>query len=208
VSLPPTGGANVAESSSSSTGVGGASTALGGVDRRAVGTLALVASLAVAADALTKQWALAGLAHGPVRLLGGALYLSLTRNSGAAFSIGGRFTFIFPIVALAVIAVIIWLATRLRSVPWAIALGLIMGGAAGNLVDRLLRAPGPLRGHVVDFLSLFDAGGRVWPIFNLADSALFCGVALAIALEFTGRHRDGSRHVGGGGGNRSATLRS
>jgi signal peptidase II len=146
-------------------------------------------------DILTKQLALTYLAdRGPVRLLGGAVYLTLTRNSGAAFSIGGQFTMLFPLVALVVVTAIILLSRRLRSVPWAISLGLIMGGALGNVVDRVFRAPGVLRGHVVDMVSLFDPAGQVWPIFNAADSSLFCGVALAVILEFSGRRRDGTRH--------------
>ena len=97
------------------------------------------------------------------------------------------------LVAIAVTFVILWLARRLRSMPWAVSLGLILGGALGNLIDRLFRAPGPLQGHVVDFISVFAPAGQRFPIFNAADSALFCGVVLAIILEFTGRRRDGTR---------------
>jgi signal peptidase II len=157
--------------------------------------LALVPAGVIAIDILTKQLALTYLAdREPVRLLGGAVYLTLTRNSGAAFSIGERFTMLFPLVALVVVTVILLLARHLRSIPWAVSLGLIMGGALGNVVDRVFRAPGVLRGHVVDMVSLFDPAGQVWPIFNAADSALFCGVVLAVILEFTGRRRDGTRH--------------
>ena len=85
------------------------------------------------------------------------------------------------------------MAARLRSLPWAISLGLVLGGAVGNLTDRIFRAPGVFVGHVVDMVSLFDPYGQVWPIFNLADSALVCGVVLAVLLEVTGRQRDGSR---------------
>jgi signal peptidase II len=160
----------------------------------AVGALATAAALAITADQITKELVLDNLEHAaPVRLLGGAVYFNVTRNSGAAFSLGGEFTPVFPILAMVVAGVIIWLARRLRSVPWGIALGLILGGASGNLIDRLLRDPGPLRGHVVDFISVFDDSGGVWPIFNLADSSLFCGVALVLILEFSGRGRDGTR---------------
>ena len=76
------------------------------------------------------------------------------------------------------------------------ALGLVLGGALGNLTDRLFRAPGPFIGHVIDFISVFDPGGRVFPVFNAADSALCTGVALAILLELTGRRRDGGQAVG------------
>ncbi len=150
--------------------------------------------LVVGLDQWTKQLALTALSDGStVRLLGGAVYFDLTRNSGAAFSIGTGFTFIFPLIALVVLGVIIWFARQLRSWPWALAMGLVLGGAMGNLVDRLFRAPGPLQGHVVDFISVFAPGGQAFPIFNTADSALFCGVVLAIALEFTGFRRDGTR---------------
>ena len=170
----------------------------GGPARRvAVGTLALVAVLAIGLDLAAKQLVLTHLSDGlPRRLLGGAIYLDLTRNSGAAFSIGTNLTVIFPIIAIGVIGFILVYARRLRSIPWAIAFGLVLGGAAGNLIDRLFRAPGPLRGHVVDFISVFGPYGERFPIFNLADSALFCGVVLAILLEFTGRRRDGTRAVG------------
>jgi signal peptidase II len=80
-----------------------------------------------------------------------------------------------------------------RSTPWAVALGIVLGGVVGNLGDRLFRAPGPLMGHVVDMVSVFDEHGRVFPVFNVADSALTIGVALIILLELTGRQRDGTR---------------
>jgi len=160
----------------------------------AIAVLAVVAVLVVALDQWTKQLALTALSDGStVRLLGGAVYFDLTRNSGAAFSIGTGVTFIFPIIAATVLGLIIWFARRLRSWPWALAMGLVLGGAMGNLTDRLFRAPGPLEGHVVDFISVFAPGGQAFPIFNTADSALFCGVVLAIALEFTGFRRDGTR---------------
>jgi signal peptidase II len=160
----------------------------------AVTALAAAFAGAIALDQITKELVLANLEHAePLRLLGGAVYLNVTRNSGAAFSLGGDFTPVFGVLAMIVVGVIAWLARRLRSLPWGIALGLIAGGASGNLVDRLFRAPGPLHGHVVDFISVFDEAGNVWPIFNVADSSLFCGVALVLVLEFTGRGRDGTR---------------
>lgn len=165
-----------------------------GVHRRAVTILVVVALAALLLDILTKELATKQLdPSNPVRLLGGALYLSLTRNSGAAFSLFRDFTFVFPVITVAVVVWIGWMARQLRSLPWAVALGLVLGGAVGNLVDRLFRAPAPFNGHVVDFLSLFDPHGQVWPIFNVADMALVCGVALAILLELMGRQRDGSR---------------
>ncbi|MDG4832131.1 signal peptidase II [Solwaraspora sp. WMMD1047] len=162
--------------------------------RRPVIVLLAVAAVAVLADLGTKHLAVLALSdREPVQLLGGAVYLNLTRNSGAAFSLARDHTWIFPIVTVGVAGWIGWLALRLRSLPWAVALGLVLGGALGNLVDRIFRAPGTFVGHVVDMISLFDPYGRVWPVFNLADSALVTGVSLAVLLELTGRQRDGTR---------------
>ncbi|HKT00772.1 MAG TPA: signal peptidase II [Rugosimonospora sp.] len=150
--------------------------------------------MVLTADIVTKQLAVAKLTgHQPVRLLGGLLYLDLFRNGGAAFSLGTRLTFVFPLVTLAVVGWIGWLATRLRSVAWAVALGLVLGGALGNFADRVFRAPGFLVGHVIDFASLFGPNGVHWPIFNVADASLSCGVVLAVLLELLGRRRDGTR---------------
>ncbi|WP_373324835.1 signal peptidase II [Actinocatenispora rupis] len=162
--------------------------------RRTVALLAGVAAVALALDILTKILAVAKLRPDePVKLLGGAVYLSLTRNTGAAFNLGAGYTAVLAVVAVVVIVVIIRFARRLGSVPWAVALGLVLGGAAGNLTDRLFRAPAPFRGGVIDFISLFGPDGRPWPIFNVADSCLVCGVILAVLLELTGRKLDGSR---------------
>src|SRR5436305_835188 len=77
-------------------------------------------------------------------------------------------------------------AGRMRSAGWAVALGLVLGGALGNLSDRLFRAPGVLRGHVVDWISAFGPYGEHWPIFNVADSAIVCGAVLAAGLAVLG----------------------
>lgn len=162
--------------------------------RRAVAILATVAVLAVALDIVTKQLATSHLREGdPVRLPGGFAYLLLIRNGGAAWSFGTHITWIFPVIAAVVVAWIVWMALRLRSLPWAISLGLVLGGALGNLIDRLFRAPGPFVGHVVDFISVFSSTGQAFPIFNAADSCLTIGVVLALILEVTGRRRDGLR---------------
>jgi signal peptidase II len=153
-----------------------------------------VVAVVIAFDVITKQLAVSRLeGRDSVRLLGGAVYLLLTRNGGAAFSIGTGYTFVFPIVALTVSGAIIWTALRLRALSWALALGLVLGGTLGNFIDRIFRAPGPFVGHVVDFISVFDRYGQGFPVFNLADSALCVGVGLAILLELTGRRRDGTR---------------
>jgi signal peptidase II len=153
-----------------------------------------LATAVVLLDQLTKQLTVAQLVDAePVRLLGGALYLVYATNSGAAFSFGSSYTWVFPLVAFAVIGWIGWLTRSLRSLPWAVALGLVAGGAAGNLVDRLVRPPGPFRGEVVDMISVFAPDGSFFPVFNLADSSLVVGVLLAVWLELTGRRRDGTR---------------
>jgi signal peptidase II len=162
--------------------------------RKAVVVLVSIALAALLADLFTKHLALVTLDdRGPVRLLGGAVYLTLTRNSGAAWSIGADHTWVFPLITIGVVGWIVWMAVRLRSLPWAVSLGLVLGGALGNLTDRIFRAPGHFVGHVVDMVSLFDPYGQVWPVFNLADSSLVCGVVLAVVLELTGRQRDGRR---------------
>jgi signal peptidase II len=162
--------------------------------RRALAAMAAAVLGAVGLDLLTKQLATRFLdPDEPVKLLGGAVYLSLNRNAGAAFSLFSDFTFIFPVIATVVIIWIGWMARTLRSVPWGIALGLVLGGALGNLIDRIFRAPGTFHGHVVDFFSLFDPHGQVFAIFNVADMALTFGVILAVLLELLGRQRDGTR---------------
>jgi len=159
---------------------------------RRVGLLAGAAVATLAAD-LTSKVAAVALLEGsdPVRLLGGALYLVLYRNSGAAFSLATGLTWLLTLIASCVVVAIIRLAPRLRSPGWALGLGLILGGAAGNLGDRLFRAPSPLHGHVIDFVSPFAADGSVWPVFNVADSAICVGGALLVLLAALGRDYDG-----------------
>jgi len=131
----------------------------------------------------------------PVRLLGGVLTLCESRNPGAAFGIGGTSsTIVFTAIAVGVIIFIVRTARQINSLPWAIALGLLLGGATGNLTDRIFRAPGPLRGWVVDWIQLPH-----WPVFNLADSSITCGAVLMVLLAVQGRRLDGTRHVPGGG---------
>ena len=125
-----------------------------------------------------------------VELLGGQLLLRVSRNPGAAFSFAEGATLLFTAVAVAVIVVIVRTARRLGSTAWALSLGLLLGGATGNLVDRLLRSPGPGRGAVVDFIDF-----QVWPSFNLADSAIVCGGLLAVLLSVRGVDFDGRRRT-------------
>ncbi|OJF13263.1 signal peptidase II [Couchioplanes caeruleus] len=162
--------------------------------RKAVVVLGLTALFGLLLDQLTKELSTNGLTEGhPVRILGGLVHLSLLRNSGAAFSLGSGYTWVFPLVTLVVVGWIGAMTLRLRSVPWAVALGLVLGGALGNLGDRLFRAPGVFQGHVVDMISLFGPYGEYFAVFNIADSCLSVGVVLAVLLELTGRQRDGTR---------------
>lgn len=166
-----------------------------------VAWLAGAAMTALAVDVASKSAAAAWLPGRSVDLFAG-LALRLTRNPGAAFSVGTGITPVFTVVTVAVIAGIAWYGRRVTHRGWAVALGLVAGGAAGNLVDRLFRSPGLGRGHVVDFLYL-----DWWPTFNLADTFLICGVAVAVWLSLrnvpvTVRAADdiqGSRIAGGSG---------
>lgn len=156
---------------------------------RRIRTLAVVATLVVALDLATKLAVVANLeGRTPIELVGGLLTLRVIRNPGAAFGLGVGATVVFSLVAIVVAGTIIRLAPRLRSLSWAVALGLILGGALGNLVDRIFRAPGPLLGHVVDFL---DVAYFPW-IFNLADSAIVCGGALMVLTSLRGVDYDGT----------------
>ncbi|MGN6090571.1 MAG: signal peptidase II [Actinomycetales bacterium] len=166
--------------------------------RRALLPLLLaVAAVVVVADQVAKAVAVSHLDDGSVvSLVGGHLVLRLVRNPGAAFGLAAGATIVFSLVALVVIVAVLRVSRRLGSRAWAISLGLLLGGALGNLVDRLVRPPAPLRGHVVDFLHLPG-----WPIigptyFNLADTAIvFAGLSLVVysllGLQLDGRHTRG-----------------
>ena len=146
-----------------------------------------VVAVAYAADVITKIVAVETLAGGPdVAVVLGVLDLHLTRNPGAAFSVATGLTALLTLVAAVVAVVVVRIATRLRDRTWAVALGLLLGGALGNLTDRLLREPGPLRGHVVDFLRLPH-----WPVFNLADVAIVVAAALILLQSVRGVGVDG-----------------
>jgi signal peptidase II len=156
---------------------------------RRLAVLLGVAIFVYAADVISKVIVVATLSPlRPVRLLGGFLQLTLLRNGGAAFSFGTSMTVVFSLIAVGVIVFILRTSRRLRSVPWAITLGLLLGGATGNLTDRLLRSPGIFRGEVVDWIQVPH-----WPVFNLADSAIVCGGVLAVFLATRGIRLDGTR---------------
>ncbi len=153
---------------------------------------AVVAPVVLLADIITKIVAVSLLeGHPPVRVLGGLFYLQVVRNPGAAFSMATGMTWVLTLIAVAVVVAIIWIMPKLRSVGWAVGLALVLAGALGNLIDRFLREPGPLRGHVVDILSPFAANGDVFPVFNVADSSIVCGGALIVLMALLGRDYDG-----------------
>lgn len=174
--------------------------AAGAPARRRTGVLVGTAVLVLALDLVSKVLVVAELMHRPpVKLPGGFLWLVHARNPGAAFSFAEGATVVFTAVAAIVIVVIVRTAAKLRSTAWAISLGLVLGGAAGNLVDRLFRSPAPLRGWVVDWISLRSPDGRMlFPIFNLADSGIVCGGILAVLLALLGVEMDGTRGTRGG----------
>jgi signal peptidase II len=164
---------------------------------RKVALVATLALVVIALDQVTKLLVVANLEPGvPKRILGGVVYLSLFRNAGAAFSTGTGFTWVLAVVAIAVVVVIIRMARKLRSTAWAVALGLVLGGAIGNLLDRIFRSPGFLRGHVVDFVSLFEPDGQHFAVFNVADSGITCGAVVLVLTALFGIEMDGRRSRG------------
>ncbi len=143
-----------------------------------------VAALGYAVDRLTKHWALTSpdRADAPT-MLGGWISLQLVHNSGAAFSLGSGKTVIFSLLAIAaLVGLVVWGLPRVRHWTTAVAAGMALAGIAGNLTDRLIRAPGVLRGEVVDFISL-----RHFAVFNVADILITAAAALVVLLSFTTR---------------------
>ncbi|MFI7017621.1 signal peptidase II [Streptomyces sp. NPDC050164] len=158
--------------------------------RRRIAVLFAVATFAYALDLISKMIVVAKLEHHPpIEIIGDWLKFEAIRNAGAAFGFGEAFTVIFTMIAAAVIVVIARLARKLYSLPWAIALGLLLGGALGNLTDRIFRAPGVFEGAVVDFIA-----PKHFAVFNLADSAIVCGGILIVLLSFKGLDPDGTVH--------------
>ncbi|MGW4101021.1 MULTISPECIES: signal peptidase II [unclassified Mycobacterium] len=155
--------------------------------------LLLAAGSVFLIDVGTKTLAVGMLQPGrTVPLLGNWLVCELTRNSGAALSMAADRTVMLTLVVLSVAGAIAWIGAHVRSPWWALGLGTILGGATGNLVDRLFRAPGPLRGHVVDFLAVGPM-----PVFNVADIAVLAGVVWLIALSLSGFPFNGAARTSG-----------
>ncbi len=158
-----------------------------------VALLAVIAATVVILDLLTKIIIVATVTPGEsVRLLGGLVYFSLIRNPGAAFSMATGMTWVLALIAIGVVIFIIRMAPRLRSTPWAVSLGLVLGGAIGNLIDRIFRAPGFLQGHVVDFVSVFGPNAQYFPVFNVADSAITIGGIMLVVTALLGIDFDGT----------------
>ena len=139
----------------------------------------LVAAAVVVLDQATKVWALDALADGPIDLIG-SLRLNLTFNDGSAFSLGSGRTTLVAVIAIVVSLVVARLGWKATDRTWAVGFGLVLGGALGNLIDRLFRAgEGLLGGRVVDFVDL-----QWWPVFNLADAAIVCGAVWLALLSW------------------------
>ena len=146
--------------------------------RRRQPLLLSIAAVVLALDIVTKVLAVKLLTPGqPVPIIGDTVTWTLVRNSGAAFSMATGYTWMLTLIASGVVVGIFWMGRRLVSPWWAVGLGMILGGAMGNLVDRFFRSPGPLRGHVVDFLSI-----GWWPVFNVADPSVVGGAILLVTL--------------------------
>jgi len=165
-------------------------------NRHYLSMFGVTAVVIIALDQITKFWAqeyllprrLSG--EGPVELLGGFLKFTYAENTGAAFSIGTGITWVFTTIALVVVFVIFRYARKLGSLPWALSLGGLLGGAIGNLIDRMFRDPGPFQGFVVDFIQL-----PYWAIFNVADMAVVVSGASIAILLVRGFNIDGTRGV-------------
>ena len=156
---------------------------------RRLGLFLTVFVLGYATDQISKVVAVRRLSEGErVPLIGDVLHLHLIRNPGAAFGTGEGFTWVFSCLAIVACVVATTYALRTREPVWAIALGLLLAGVGGNLTDRLLRAPGPLHGHVVDFFELPN-----WPIFNVADICIDLAAALILVQAFRGITHTGVR---------------
>ncbi len=160
------------------------------VSVRALVVLAIVADCVYAVDQISKYLVVKNLTNGDlVQVFGQLLQFQLTRNPGAAFSIGTGSTWIFSIIGIGVFVFVIWYAPRIHSLAWAILFGLLLGGLLGNLTDRLFREPGFGVGHVVDFIRI----PLLPAIFNLADTAIVSSMVMFLILTITGIGLDGTR---------------
>lgn len=157
--------------------------------RRTWALFAVVALTGYALDLGTKVLAVSRLEGEPdVPVVGDLLVLRLVKNPGAAFSTGTEYTVVLSCLAVVAVVVVLYLSLRVRSLVWAVGLGLLLAGVAGNLTDRVLREPGPMRGHVIDFLMLPN-----WPVFNIADVCINVAAGIILVQAFRGVRLDGTR---------------
>ncbi|MDM7856203.1 signal peptidase II [Cellulomonas alba] len=157
--------------------------------RRLLATLISLTVGVLVVDQLTKAWALDALDDGVRRaLVGDLLGLQLVFNPGAALSVATGMTWVLTLIAAGVVVVVVRASRRLGSAAWAVALGLLLGGALGNLVDRLVREPGVARGRVVDFIAYGD-----WFVGNVADIAIVVAAVMIVVLAAAGIRLDGTR---------------
>jgi signal peptidase II len=197
----PTGSADPVTSAGDVDGAGDPEAAAPQAPQKRLRLLLSVAAVVLLLDIVTKVLAVKLLPPGqPVSIIGDTVTWTLVRNSGAAFSMATGYTWMLTLIATCVVVGIFWMGRRLVSPWWALGLGMILGGATGNLVDRFFRAPGPLRGHVVDFLSV-----GWWPVFNVADPSVVGGAILLVVLSVFGFDFDtvGRRTADGDTGGRS-----
>lgn len=160
-----------------------------GVRKAVIGLFAAAAVFAYALDQLSKFWVSTTMEEGErIAVLPPVLHWYYIRNSGAAFSIGENFTWVFTIIMACVSIAVLVFIRRVGSLWWGLALGFLLGGALGNLTDRLFRPPSFGMGHVVDFIQLPN-----FAIFNIADSAVVCAVSIIVILTLRGIGADGRR---------------
>ena len=159
--------------------------------RRYIALFAAIAAVAYALDVATKVVAVEALTgRPPVEVVGHYFSLYLARNPGAAFSTGTSYTLVLTCIAIVATIAVLWVARRLGSLGWAIGLGFLLAGVAGNLTDRIFRSPGVLRGHVVDFFMFPN-----FPVFNVADVCINIAAGVIIIQALRGMRVDGSRHA-------------
>lgn len=150
------------------------------------------AAVGVAADQITKAIALARLSDGEsVPFIEGVWHWTLHRNPGAAFSLFTNSPIVFTVIAFVISIGIVWYARKIADRPTLLALGLILGGALGNLTDRIVRPPEVFRGHVIDFIDW-----RVWPTFNIADALIVSGAILLFAQSVRAERAERSLQSG------------
>ena len=130
-------------------------------------------------DFATKTWALTSLSSSePRKIIGSFLQLTLVHNPGAAFSFATGFTFVFSLLALAVVVAVVYFAPKITSGGWQLCIGLLLGGVLGNLTDRIFREPSFLSGHVIDWIQIPN-----FPIFNIADIAISTAALISFVLS-------------------------